>query len=57
MYCMTNVMRFQQQYLNWQIYNWTRINNNHIKIHLQVGERRGQRKGRHYPALSSTEEE
>ncbi|GIL83556.1 hypothetical protein Vretimale_10328 [Volvox reticuliferus] len=35
MYCMTNVMRFQQQYLNWQIYNWTRIDNTHIKIHLQ----------------------
>ncbi|GLC42098.1 hypothetical protein PLESTM_001291200 [Pleodorina starrii] len=36
MYCMTNVMRFQQQYLNWQIYNWTRIDNGHIKIHLQA---------------------
>ncbi|EFJ48061.1 hypothetical protein VOLCADRAFT_91250 [Volvox carteri f. nagariensis] len=35
MYCMTNVMRFQQQYLNWQIYNWTRVDNSHIKIHLQ----------------------
>lgn len=36
MYCMTNVMRFQQQYLNWQIYNWTRIDDRHIKIHLHA---------------------
>ncbi|PNH11077.1 hypothetical protein TSOC_002149 [Tetrabaena socialis] len=35
MYCMTNVMRFQQQYLNWQIFNWTRMPESHIKIHLQ----------------------
>lgn len=37
MYCMTNVMKFQQQYLNWQILNWTKIDDTHIKIHLQVG--------------------
>jgi hypothetical protein len=30
-------MRFQQQYLNWQILNWTKIDETHIKIHLQVG--------------------
>jgi len=35
MYCCTNVMKFQQQYLNWQILNWTKIDNHHIKIHLQ----------------------
>ena len=40
MYCMTNVMRFQQQYLNWQIFNWTRLDARHIRIHLQVGARR-----------------
>lgn len=36
MFCMTNVMKFQQQYLNWQILNWTKIDSTHIKIHLQV---------------------
>uniref|UniRef100_A0A6T5TVW3 Bromo domain-containing protein n=1 Tax=Chlamydomonas chlamydogama TaxID=225041 RepID=A0A6T5TVW3_9CHLO len=38
MYCMTNVMKFQQQYLNWQILNWTKIDDHHIKIHLQGPE-------------------
>ncbi len=37
MYCMTNVLKFQQQFLNWQILNWTRVDSQHIKIHLQVG--------------------
>lgn len=37
MYCMTNVMKFQQQFLNWQILNWTKMDDKHIKIHLQVG--------------------
>lgn len=36
MYCMTNVMKFQQQFLNWQILNWTKMDDKHIKIHLQV---------------------
>jgi hypothetical protein len=36
MYCMTNVLKFQQQYLNWQILNWTRVDSEHIKIQLQV---------------------
>ena len=35
MYCMTNVLKFQQQYLNWQILDWTKIDDTHIKIHLQ----------------------
>ena len=35
MYCMTNVMKFQQQYLNWQILDWTKVDEGHIKIHLQ----------------------
>ncbi|GAX77534.1 hypothetical protein CEUSTIGMA_g4978.t1 [Chlamydomonas eustigma] len=35
MYCMTNVLKFQQQYLNWQILNWTRVDSEHIKIQLQ----------------------
>lgn len=35
MYCMTNVLSFQQQFLNWQILNWTRVDSQHIKIHLQ----------------------
>lgn len=39
MYCMTNVMRFQQRYLNWQITNWTRMDNAHIKVHVSVSER------------------
>ncbi len=37
MFCITNVMRLQQKYLNWQIYNWTRLDDTHIRIHLQVG--------------------
>ena len=36
MYCMTNVMRFQQRYLNWQITNWTRLDDGHIRAHVQV---------------------
>ena len=35
MYCMTNVMMFQQQFLNWQILDWTKVDSDHIKIHLQ----------------------
>ncbi|KXZ53958.1 hypothetical protein GPECTOR_6g877 [Gonium pectorale] len=35
MYCITNVMAFQQRYLNWQIYNWTCLDATHMKIHLQ----------------------
>ncbi|KAG1669491.1 hypothetical protein FOA52_015658 [Chlamydomonas sp. UWO 241] len=35
MFCMTNVMKFQQQYLNWQILNWTKVDGGHIQIHLQ----------------------
>ena len=35
MYCMTNVMKFQQQFLNWQILDWTKVDSDHIKIHLQ----------------------
>ncbi|GFR51893.1 hypothetical protein Agub_g14373 [Astrephomene gubernaculifera] len=34
MYCMTNVMRFQQRYLHWQIANWTRLEDGNIRIHL-----------------------
>lgn len=34
MYCMTNVLKFQNNYLNWQIVNWTRVDSQRIKIHL-----------------------
>jgi hypothetical protein len=33
----TQVMKFQQQYLNWKILNWSKVDEGHIQIHLQVG--------------------
>jgi len=34
MYCMTNVLTFQQRFLNWQILDWTKVDAARIKIHL-----------------------
>uniref|UniRef100_A0A7R9Z2M6 Bromo domain-containing protein n=1 Tax=Chlamydomonas euryale TaxID=1486919 RepID=A0A7R9Z2M6_9CHLO len=46
MYCMTNVMKFQQQFLNWQILNWTKVDGGHIKIHLQGPNSSGGKPGK-----------
>ncbi|GFH22897.1 bromo domain-containing protein [Haematococcus lacustris] len=35
MYCMTGVCKFQQQFMNWQILSWTKVNEHCIKIRVQ----------------------
>lgn len=35
MYCMTSVLKFQSNFLNWAVVGWTRVDSQTIKIHLQ----------------------